>query len=54
MPNAEKDPPWSCPKCPWVHRPHPVYGWAAHDTRAIDVHRTTLCPARVTSPGADQ
>lgn len=45
MPSAEKDPPWSCPDCPWVHRPHPVYGWAARDTRAIEVHRTMLCPA---------
>lgn len=43
---------WFCPDCPWNHFPHPVYGWCEADDRAVEVHKTMLCPARVTPSDA--
>ncbi|GAA1138586.1 hypothetical protein GCM10009606_17940 [Nocardioides aquiterrae] len=45
-PATEKAQSWSCPDCAWMQTAHPAYGWAAHDDRAVEVHRTALCPAR--------
>lgn len=41
-------PRWDCPDCGWFQQAHPRYGWAPHDDRAVEVHRTTLCPERAT------
>lgn len=49
-PTAENDAVWSCPDCQWTHHAHPLYGWQRHDDRAVEVHRTMLCPARVIPP----
>lgn len=35
---------WECPNCHWVERAHPIYGWAKHNDRAVEVHKTMLCP----------
>lgn len=36
---------WSCPDCPWVEKAHPKYGWQQHNDRAVEVHKSHLCPA---------
>lgn len=36
---------WSCPFCPWEEHAHPKYGWASHNDRAVEVHKTRLCRA---------
>lgn len=35
---------WYCPDCDWAQVPHPIYGWQTHDERAIEIHRSILCP----------
>lgn len=36
---------WKCPNCPWSEKAHPTYGWQSHNDRAVEVHKTQLCPA---------
>lgn len=43
---------WECPDCGWFQQAHPRYGWASHDERAVQVHRSHLCPRlRLIPPG---
>lgn len=34
-----------CPKCPWIKKAHPIYGWLPTSERAVEVHQTHLCPS---------
>lgn len=36
---------WKCDKCGWEERAHPKYGWQPHNTHAVKVHQTILCPS---------
>lgn len=42
---------WACLACGWTERAHPTYGWASHNARAVEVHRTNLCVALRPSSG---
>lgn len=35
---------YECPDCGWAQKPHPTYGWQDRDDRAVEVHKTQLCP----------
>ena len=36
-----------CSGCGWTHQPHSIYGWQKHDDRAVEVHKSMLCPQRL-------